>query len=944
MPELIDLTALELSISLEHSVSCVVGAPGSGKTAQLRKAVAELEKVSHPDQILVLTPSRSAAVTLRDQLALTSSKPSSAPRARSISSFAFEQLSITNPSLRLLSGPAQQQLLQGLVAKSKQTASWGLNPKALGLAAFTQELRDLLQVAMEFGLDQEKLAQLAKDHPGLKLGPVIDLLPEYLAALSEGELLDPARLLTEAAKSIPSQFDWVLVDDAQDLSAAGLSLIERLAANSKVLLFGDPDSSTQGFRSAEPGAFLKFGNLQYLVRELPQPTSVQRLMARFVAKLPPASAGRQRAAIAVEDEPLIAPVFSSTASESDYLAAKLRRLRLEDSIPFSEMAVVLRTQTQVSQLSRELAARNVPVRLSSSSEPVSQNQLTRAMLDTCLQALEGRNTELFQSVLLSSFIGLNPIELRRLERQLVHQTGLPIAQAWEQVLELGFEFESREARVLNKLVEMIRKVESAEVSGAHEMVSMVWELAPQNLKDLALGTSEVALAANRDIDAALRLFAAAVRFDERAEGTALDFVRQQLSLQLAEDTLAKLAQEDAVLVCTTGGLGTQAFEVVALPRLQDGIWPNLRPRNSLLGAASLRAYLSGSVEDPTKPLRAELAGEIRIFYKALGATRSKLLLSAMRNADEQPSQFFAIGGIELIEHSEPVDFDLRRLVGRLRASLVAGDHSAAGLLAGFALAGIPGADPVNWLGLLPPSSDEPLFASDEPVLLSASSLEAFEKCPLHWFVKTFAVGQSNFQASIGTLLHSAFELATRPEDLIEYVESNWHALEFDHAWQAQAQKRRAIEMAVLAGAYLSENPSPHSVEKAFELEHGRLRIRGKIDRVERTATGLVVSDLKTGKSNLDAKDNLQLAIYQLAMTQLNPGEVIEGARLVSVGTGKLKVSEQPPLDQQAHSKLLESFAAFERQGSEPVLVANLSEHCNEDGGCQLLLARQVCHD
>ena len=944
MPELTDIAALNLSISLAYPISCVVGAPGAGKTSQLVKAVAQLESEFHPDRILVLTPSRLAAVTLRDQIALSSGRPSSSPRARSISSFAFEQLSKKNPDLKLLSGPAQQQLLQALVASSKNQAAWGLNPKALGLQAFTQELRDLLQVVMEFGLDVTRLTALTAEYPRLKLGPVTDLLPAYLNALSEGNLLDPARLLTEATQVVGGDHDWVLVDDAQELSAAALKLIEKLAETSRVLVFGDPDASTQGFRSAEPGEFLQFGNLQYLDRSLPQPKPVQQLMAKFSAKLGPAGAGRQRAAIATSQEPISAPVFSSTSAEADYLASKLRRIRLEDSIPFSKMAVVLRTQTQVNQISRELAARNVPVRLSASAEPVSQNQLTRAILDTCLQALEQRNASLFQGILLSSFIGLNPIELRRLERQLVHQTGLPIAQAWEQVLELGFEFESREARTLNRLVELIHKVESSSFSGAHELVSVVFGFAPTNLKELALGSSEVSLAANRDIDAALRLFAAAQRYDERGEGEPIEFVRQQLSLQLAEDTLAKLAQEDAVLVATASGMGTQTFDVVAIPRLQDGIWPNLRPRNSLLGAASLRAFLSGRVEDPTKPLRSELADEIRLFFKALGACRKNLLLSSMRNADEQPSQFFAIGGVELGDHSEPVDFDLRRLVGRLRASLASGDQSAAGLLAGFALAGIPGADPSGWLGLLPPSTRDPLFAPDEPVLLSASSLEAFEKCPLHWFVKTFAVGQSNFQASIGTLLHSAFELATKPEDLVEFIETNWHSLEFDHAWQAQAQKRRAIEMAILAGAYLNENPAPHSVEQAFELEHGRLRIRGKIDRVERTSTGLVVSDLKTGKSNLDAKDNLQLAIYQLAMTQLHPEESIEGARLVSVGTGKLKVSEQPPLDPAAQAKLFESFAAFEQQGSEPILVANLSEHCSEDGSCQLLLARQVSDD
>jgi superfamily I DNA/RNA helicase len=182
VPELTDIAALNLSISLAYPISCVVGAPGAGKTSQLVKAVAQLESEFHPDRILVLTPSRLAAVALRDQIALSSGRPSSSPRARSISSFAFEQLSKRNPDLKLLSGPAQQQLLQELVASSKNQAAWGLNPKALGLQAFTQELRDLLQVVMEFGLDVTRLTALAAEYPGLKLGPVIDLLPAYLNA------------------------------------------------------------------------------------------------------------------------------------------------------------------------------------------------------------------------------------------------------------------------------------------------------------------------------------------------------------------------------------------------------------------------------------------------------------------------------------------------------------------------------------------------------------------------------------------------------------------------------------------------------------------------------------------------------------------------------------------------------------------------------------------
>jgi superfamily I DNA/RNA helicase len=89
VPELTDIAALNLSISLAYPISCVVGAPGAGKTSQLVKAVAQLESEFHPDRILVLTPSRLAAVTLRDQIALSSGKPSNSFRRETLTSSCF---------------------------------------------------------------------------------------------------------------------------------------------------------------------------------------------------------------------------------------------------------------------------------------------------------------------------------------------------------------------------------------------------------------------------------------------------------------------------------------------------------------------------------------------------------------------------------------------------------------------------------------------------------------------------------------------------------------------------------------------------------------------------------------------------------------------------------------------------------------------------------------
>ena len=933
--------ALQVTLPSSAGVSCVIGAPGSGKTTQLLEVVAKLELSHSPERILVLTPGRTAAATLRDLIALRSKSASATPRARSLSSFAFELVLRESPDLTLLSGPSQQQLLTDLVSEAKGIAGWGINPKATGLQAFSQELRDLIQVLVEFELGSAELEELAIAHPKLKLGPALELLPGYRQFLDQANALDPASLLAKAIGLVRPEYDFVLVDDAQDVSSAGLKLIQALAQNAPVLLFGDPDAAVQGFRAAEPGEFVSLGPTQVISGELPQPMTAQQVMAKIASRISPAGAGRQRSAIRQSASQVTAPVFSSTSAEADHLAARLRRLRLEQGIAFSEMAVVVRTRTQVDQIARELAARSVPVRPSTALEPISQNPLTRAILEISKLALEGNSQSVFRQVLVSSFVGLNAIELRRLERQLVHHFGSEIAQAWDNALETGFEFESREARTLNRVLDLVDKVRATDIQCAHQMVSLVWEFAPANLATLALGHSNVALAANRDLDAVMRLFAAAQRFDQRGGSTPLEFIREQLSLEIAEDSLAKSAEADSVFVTTSSSLAGQSYKVVALPRLQDGIWPNLRPRNSLLGASSLRAYLSGRLANPIEPLKNELSDELRLFYKALGACRGELILSAMRSADEQPSQFFAIAGVELAEHNEAVDFDLRRLTGRLRRRLMEGDASAANLLAGFALAGIPGAHPSAWQGLLEPSTSEPLFDKNEPITLSASSLEAFEQCPLHWFIKTFAVGQTSFQASIGTLLHSAFELAQSPEDVSGYVESNWHTLEFEHSWQSESQKRKALEMAMLASNYLAENPNPQAVEQGFELEFGRLRIRGKIDRIERTSEGLVVADLKTGKTNLDASKNMQLAIYQLAVEQLHPEEKVLGAKLISIGTGKLRESEQSPLDSEDIARLHEAFTRFEEHGNSHFVTANLSDHCAADGNCQLLLAKAV---
>jgi len=74
--------------------------------------------------------------------------------------------------------------------------------------------------------------------------------------------------------------------------------------------------------------------------------------------------------------------------------------------------------------------------------------------------------------------------------------------------------------------------------------------------------------------------------------------------------------------------------------VQEGSWPDLRLRGTLLGVERLVDVLDGidssAALSRTAPLLAE---ERRLFYLACTRASERLLVSAVRGEDEQPSRF-----------------------------------------------------------------------------------------------------------------------------------------------------------------------------------------------------------------------------------------------------------------------------------------------------------------
>ena len=937
---------------LDLSESAVVlGSPLSGKTFALRHVVRQLESQgSKPGEILVLTPSRLAAALLRDQIALDSSHSSDRPRARSVSSLAFQILTDKAP-IRLLSGAHQQTLLQRLVTQelgSTKAASWGISPESLELEGFVQELRDLIAVIIESCISLERLRELQHEYPKLRLGPAIDLIGPYREELGLQGLVDSSQLAVAAAAENLEDLEhrYLLVDDAQNLSSGQLKLVETLATGRTLFLFGDPDVATLGFRNSSSAKFLELARQheasEHYLDSSGSSSCARNLLTALVSRIPVSGLIGHRPRGEDQDDSVVANRFDNIIAETDFLAAELRKSRLIRGIDWSEMLVVGRTRVQLEQLSKDLSARGVPVRIQGVQRALRDQSMARALLlfvSLSYGELDGKGiTELLGSPL----IGMDPLALRKALRQLATLSELQGLNGQEQLERVfGAEIDSGSLpKKFRNLRAAVLRVRDLKEPSTHQVVSIGFSLADGSLAELARGTGAAALAANRSLDAALELFAAAQRWDERELGSPLGFAQIQLELGIPEDSLAPIGTKPAVILATPAQI-SRSYRLVAMPRLQEGIWPNLTPRNSLLGASSLQSYLSGRQESPETPARSELADELRMFYRSCGSATELLMLSAIQDETEQPSQFFQMGRVEPQPNLGSIDFDLRRVVGRLRRRLFRGDESAAPTLAAMALAGLPGAHPESWQGLLPLSSSKGIPA--EELKVSASKLEIFEKCPVHWFLSSFGGDQSGFQASVGTLLHSALEAAaagTNPED---FVEQSWHTIEFESQWQENKSRRQAGHMATLVSEYLASSSELVASEKGFRIQLGSLQVTGKIDRVERTENGLEVVDLKTGK-NLPNEAQLakhrQLAVYQLAIESLY-SEKSAGGRLVSVGSNKLKNLSQPPLSDELREELQGLSESIFSQLESGVFSAKVDEHCEGDGNCQLLIGRVI---
>ena len=1050
----------------------VLAGPGTGKTTTLvEAAVDRIERDGlDPAQVLLLTFSRRAAAELRDRIAARLGRTIREPLARTFHSYAFgllrgEAVLHDQPMPRLLAGPEQDLLIRDLLRGDVEefgATSWpALLRPALLTRGFAQELRDLLLRAAERGLDPRALSALGRRNGRDDWVAAARFARQYTAVTAlrpEAPAYDPAELVRAAVDLLRADADLlarerearavVFVDEYQDTDPAQEELLALLAGGGRdLVVVGDPDQSIYAFRGAEIDGIRRFterfpraDGQEAATVALHRSRRAGRVLLdtsrRFVARLggPP----RHRRLTPEDGVPpgeVQVHLLRSENQEAAFVAQRLREAHLVDGVPWSRMAVLVRAASYVSVLRRALTSAGVPATVRLEEMPLVDQPAVRPLL-TMLELAAGRrelDPPLALDLLGSPYARADALALRRLRQELRRHElasggGRPSSELLVEALDdpgVLVPLDPRAVAPARRIADMLAAARDAVEAPGATAETVLWSM--WSTSRVADGWARRAgeggpgaAPADRDLDAVTALFDTVARFVDRlpAAGPAV-FLDHLLGQEIPGDTLAPRAPEgETVAVLTAHAAKGLEWDVVAVVGVQEGVWPDLRLRGSLLGSESLVDLVAGRDPSPVVTVSHLLAEERRLFYVAATRCRRRLLVTAVSNEEAHPSRFLD----ELVPWSGPgeerpitrvprgldlaaVVAELRSivcappagddaggpvvdggagagLVGRAGASdqpdlqqLEAPDHidgidhgqpaevrtsadprrlAAAHQLARLAAAGVRGADPREWYAHAPLSDDQPLREPGESVRVSPSKVDAYTRCALRWLLESCGgTAGDALSAGVGTLVHAlAHDVATGAidaDDLPAAFEQRWRLLDSGTGWYSRKEHGRAATMVERLAGWLRANPRELVLaEGDFDVEVGRAKLVGRVDRLERDPKGrLVVVDLKTGRSKPPAAelaDHPQLGVYQLAVEREGFGELAGGdattggAVLVHLGSGtKVGEQKQPALTDSDDPTWAERLVRDTAEG-----MAGAEFAAAENRWCGVCVSRRSC--
>lgn len=1030
----------------------ILGGSGTGKTALLEEIAAREIAAGSTVAFLVHDRRAAHDSLLRLTRACGALSSDVSVRSLSAFCYAIvqefaEQTGRVRPEL--ISGAEQDARLRDIIASGSVSFPDYFDQDVLNLSTFRNELRNLITRAGELGLSPEELRKLGEGYSQplwLATAEVWSMYRERLAVeeasapsarppLRSAQRLDHSQLISaavdmlkhwsdEASASTISikpirlpQWDYVFIDELHNAPRSILELITQLRrSGTRIICTGNPDSSVQGFRGAifslpldicAPPPVGIQARPHVLVQRHRGGEKIARVMVDIAAHIrqpPLVKEFRQLRAPNPGniDDTICGKSFANETEEAAGIASILRQWHLRDGVSYSDMAVLTRSRSAHEEIRRELRRRNVPVAAIGSQRPLAQHSAVAGLIGLIDLALSPYGDMAYKAgkvrdVLLSPLFRLSPFEVDMLAQRLCGYERMRKGQSSKNDILALLADDSCAGKSGIDIADKFHSILSAiarsdKANNAEEVLWCAWSSCDvaEQWYNYALGDSEYSELANDNLDAIIQLFYFVQREVERTPGISIAQVIERLkSQELPQDSLVEGAKrEESVTLITPASAQGREFSHLIIAHLNEGVWPNLTVRDSLVHTGELSDIVLGRYLpelSPTQRFHAQMSDvlddELRQLYAGIGRTSQSLVLTCVSNSGSRPSRFFDVMGFVkeqdsasmkgyetngsldsepfILEQCSGGDsrFDMTGLVGQLRR-YSHGEGRAAQrarqMLRELADKGVKQAEPARWFDVYEPTSCE---GRVEPISVSPSRVEATLECPLRGIMQGLGFEDKSDmrKADIGTLIH---EIAAEYKDgsetlsedefcqqMLESFQEKFTA-EFGEeidVWEEKEKENYGVAIKHLAH-FLYERAQSGEYENVeaeyrFAFEEACGNVRGSIDRLEIGKDASYIYDYKTGTALSQAKaaTNAQLQIYQLAIARDHAVPKASGASLVYPNTKNKKAVErrQEVIDEKAVAERIAAYVEYEKSGVIPARASDKCQRCRYRVLCPL---------
>ena len=360
--------AQQQAVSHFEGPMLVLAGPGSGKTRVITERVRYLieEKNVPPASILVITFTKAAAMQMRERYLGLCSSRSGGVRFGTFHAIFFMILkhAYHYTADNIIRDEVRYDLLRRI-----------LHETDLEIQDEREFLNDL---ASEIGRVKGERIELSNYYSPLCSNEVFrEMFQKYQSALERKRLIDFDDMLVycyellekreDIRKIWQQQFRYILIDEFQDISKIQYDVVRLLGEPfHNIFIVGDDDQSIYGFRGAKPDIMKQFlrdypnaGRCLLGINYRCAPEIVQaagKVIEKNKNRMPKEiCAGRKSGS----DDVVEIREYSQPAEQNEAIREKLLVYR-NQGMPYREMAVLFRTNTQARALSSKLMEFNIP--------------------------------------------------------------------------------------------------------------------------------------------------------------------------------------------------------------------------------------------------------------------------------------------------------------------------------------------------------------------------------------------------------------------------------------------------------------------------------------------------------------------------------------------------------------------------------------------------------